>query len=39
MERRRLLRHEGQLEVVDDAVHLGIVGEEGDKNLALAYNP
>jgi len=28
--RRRPLRDKGQLEVVDDAVHHGIVGEESD---------
>ena len=28
--RRRLRRHERQLEVVDDAVHYGIVGKEGN---------
>ena len=30
MRRRRPLRDKGQLKVVDDAVHHGIVGEESD---------
>jgi len=28
--RRGSLCHEGQLEMIDDSVHHGIVGEEGD---------
>ena len=33
---RRLVRDKGQLEVVDDAIDHGIVGEESDESLALA---
>lgn len=30
MRRRGSLGHEGQLEVIDDPVHNGVVGNEGD---------
>ncbi len=39
LRRRGPLRDKGQVEVVDDAVHHGIVGEESDESLSLAYNP
>ena len=35
MRGRRSLRHEGQFEMLDDPVHRGIVGNEGDDALRL----